>query len=128
VILIVGSNPSRLNIDPNKPFVGSKSEHNLNKWLRRLEIASYEAINVSDIVCNGRPLRVSEWNLERLRAHCKKASKIIALGRSAEKAVKRVTDKPIFYLPHPSPANYALNNNEYIDYMIESCYSYIWEE
>lgn len=126
MILIIGSNPSRLNTDPLVPFKGSRSEPIFRTWLEQLKLDEYEVINVSDIVCHGRAPRVSEWNLERLRGYCNRASKIIALGRTAEKAAQRVTNKEIYYLPHPSPANYALNNKIYIDNMLQNCYAYIW--
>jgi uracil-DNA glycosylase len=128
MILLVGSNPSRLNSDPKVPFKGSKSESTLNSWLKRLKIDSYEVVNVSDVVLNGRPLKVSEWNLKRLRAYCNKASKIIVLGRTAQKAVERVTSKKFAYLAHPSPLNRQINDKEVVDNLLKMCYKYIWSK
>ena len=129
MILIVGISPSKYNYNPLVPFQGAKCEPRLKSWLKRLKISNYEAVNVSDMVLpSGRSLKVSEYNLERLRHYCNRADKIIALGRVSEDAVRRVTDKPIFYMPHPSGGNFAINSTQYVDKMLQNCYSFLWSQ
>jgi uracil-DNA glycosylase len=127
MILIVGSNPSQSQPDPLIPFKGTKSEKTLMIWLQRLEISSYKLVNVLDVVTpKNRPLRVSEWNLERLRTMSSKASRIIALGTTASKALSRIEASHI-RIGHPSGLNREYNKPEDVDKMIYKCYKYIHE-
>jgi len=134
VILFIASNPSHLNEDPKKPFIGSRSEKKFNEWASRLAPNGYKAINVIDTTTEGnRALKKVEIE-DSIIELCEKIKlnenkKIIALGKTAQLAIELA--KPIlgeidyFALPHPSPLNRFLNNRDQVEAILEECERWI---
>lgn len=106
-ILIVGQSPSKKNIDPKIPFVGTQSLNNLNAWTDFLEIAEYNIINSNDTV------EAKNADLDHLKNNIVGFDKIIALGKIANSALNKLKVDHIT-LPHPSPKNLKLNDKKYL--------------
>jgi uracil-DNA glycosylase len=126
-IAFVASNPSHLNSDPNVPFVGSKSEKIFDEWLDRLEVRDkeYIVVNVSNTVTpNNRPLRKSEWELEKLQSVVGSADRVVALGKTAGEALDELGITH-FRMPHPSPLNRKLNDKRFIESRLHTCWVYL---
>lgn len=120
MIILVGSNPSPLNLDPKIAFEGSKSYPILKRWLRELNVTEYELINLSDkILCSGEQLRVPDINYERLLEQTK-GKIVIGLGNIVSKALKRIRVDH-FKLPHPSPKNRKLNDKSFEQSILREC-------
>lgn len=113
-----------------KPFDGARSEHTLRKWLDEIGSHDYVLTNVSNVVTPGnRPLRVSEMDLEGLRETILKLEPqhVIALGRIAERALKAL-ELTCIPMPHPSGLNRKLNDQLYVQDMLESVRRWIRDE
>ena len=96
-VYFVGDRPSRQNLDPDTPFVGTKSYTKLLEWINRLDI------DVS---------RVLVQNSNRLyNLHYLENFKVIALGNMASDFLTGC-DIEHFKLPHPSGRNRILNNKK----------------
>lgn len=118
-IIIVGSNPSHLG--PNSPAI-----KNLKKWLKYMRVYKYEYdfTNVSTLPTeNNRPLRKSEYQLNRLHREVKAYDKVIALGNTASEALSMVNIAH-FKLPHPSPKNRTLNDKGRLQRLLDACMEY----
>lgn len=128
-ILIVGSNPSRLNEDPSVPFVGSRSEPLLREWLQALGAHEYDFVNASDLVVGkGEVVTLSAVlktaNYDRLLEKATAADKVLALGAAASAACAKI-DLEHFRLPHPSPLNRQINDGKFISTVLKQAKSYI---
>ena len=106
-VLFVGSNPSKANLKPEQPFIGTKSYNKLLQWIDILGIKEYTLVNASDKLGN---ISLGDMNLDRLQDNMIKHDVVVVLGRNAEKAVKALGRKEYIYMPHPSPRNRALNS------------------
>ena len=116
-LLIIGQNPSSK--------AGSTSLKNLYKWMDVLEVNNFSFTNVSTFCTpNNRPLKSSEYQLNRLSTEACGYEKIIALGKVASKALKKLNIDH-FCLPHPSGLNRQLNNKEYITKVLFDCNNWI---
>ena len=135
MILFVASNPSRLNLDSNVPFKGSKSEKNFNEWAARISpLGNHEVMNVLDNVTeDNRPLTKAEIE-EGVFGICERLkdggiTKVVTLGKSAQLAIEMSQSivGPIDYyaLPHPSPRNRFLNNKEQVEAVLEECEKWV---
>ena len=107
-ILIVGSNPS-------KRGVASSTLRNLYKWMDRIGIKHFSFTNLSTVrTPNNRPLRKSEYQLERLCTECQNYDTILGLGKAASNALTWLNINH-FCLPHPSGLNRQLNDKEFMN-------------
>lgn len=130
-VLFVGSNPSTKNLDPNIPFEGTKSSKVLEVWIKFLELADYDVVNILDKVTkNNRPLTKREIKSSLLEFKEKISSveydRIIALGNSASVALKMLKLSH-YKLPHPSSRNRQLNSKEFVDNSLNECKVYLYE-
>jgi uracil-DNA glycosylase len=119
-VLFVGSNPSSKNEYPGVPFIGTHSFDILQEWARFLNLkdGEWDVINASDRMLKGNErLRIRDFNLERLNKATGRNTLPIALGRNAEKALRKC-GKPYLSLPHPSGRNRALNDKAKIEAML----------
>lgn len=110
-VLFVGSNPSRANLKTEQPFIGTKSYDKLLQWIDYLDIKEYTLVNASNKLGD---VALGDMNLDRLADGMIRHDVVVALGRTAEKAVRAAGRSVFFYLPHPSPRNRVLNN-KYIE-------------
>ena len=112
--LIVGSNPSV-----------AKSGKSLLKLFKWVSTPIFSFTNVSTICTpNNRPLKKSEYQLERLCTECQNYDKIITLGNTANEALTLLGIQH-FQLPHPSGLNRKLNNKEYLTKVLSECQKYL---
>lgn len=112
-ILILGQNPSRSNLFPNVPFVGTKSGEILFHWIVSAGIVGkYELHNVLPVIgsVSKRDVRIQMANSKTFLCMLHGKTRIIAVGRIAEYAIKiKKADIPLLYVPHPSGLNRILN-------------------
>ena len=111
-LLIVGQNPSM--------GTTGKSLRNLYKWI---DTPIFSFTNVS-IHKSKKPLKKSEYQLERLCTECQNYDKIITLGNTANEALSLLGIQH-FQLPHPSGLNRKLNNKEYLTKVLSECQKYL---
>lgn len=130
-VLIVGSNPSTKNTDPNVPFKGTRSEQILNSWIEFLKISNYTVVNIfNQTTENNRPLTKREIKYavidfkERIR-HIE-YDKVIALGNSASAALTLLKISH-WKIAHPSPRNRLLNDKNKLQESLERCKIYLYE-
>lgn len=112
-IIFVGDRPSAKNIDPNIPFVGTKSYKKLLEWIKILEIENYVLLNSH-----------TEIDIFHVKTLYGIGYLVIALGNNAS---KRLSKAEILHhkLPHPSGLNRKLNDKEYVDSELKKCYAYL---
>lgn len=113
MIIFVGDEPSKLNIDPNIAFIGSKSMIALEKWLDYLAPAQFLLLNSHN------PSLIN-----RIYNRYRKGDTVIALGNKASERLAKY-DIEHFKLPHPSPRNRKLNNRLFIENELKLCKKYM---
>jgi uracil-DNA glycosylase len=134
-IVFIGSNPSIKSSKLTPFWNDTKSAKILRSWLEQLKDSDSELFfyNVSDKPTeNNRPLKMSEIkeNLQSLKnklaifSEHKMEIKVIALGKTAEKALTLLRI-PHYTMPHPSPVNRQLNNQQFIDSKINGLIKYL---
>lgn len=109
--VFVGDRPSKHNLDPATPFLGTRSWDRLEEWGNRIGIDYY-------ILRNQINLCMSDAELHR--------NPVIGLGVSACKALTKLGIEH-FCAPHPSGLNRKLNNKKYVDRMLQRCEAWIKE-
>lgn len=101
-IVIVGDEPSNLNISPNIAFVGAKCFPTLVEWIKHLDPDYYVCLNSNtlDAVHDIKTLYTDGF-------------KVIAVGN---KASERLTFSGVkhFKLPHPSGLNRQMNDKAFV--------------
>lgn len=124
MIYFVGSNPSVH--DNGTDFLGgTKTGRILETWIDLLRIKEFRFTNVSWMqTVSNRTLKKSEFELDRLETELKSATKIIALGRTAQKALDCL-GYTYFSLPHPSPRNRILNDIDYVFTRLAKCKEFL---
>lgn len=117
-VLIVGDKPSRLNKDPNIPFVGARCEKRLREWVKELglEWKDCKFVNQSD--------KKFRYELEKCYLMYRP---IITLGARAANAVSNDPryECPVFNLPHPSGLNRQTNDKEFIKNELRDCKNWL---
>lgn len=105
MIVFVGDKPSKHNIDPAIPFVGTKSYKTLLSWIYEMDIdiSEVKLVNACDL---------NLWIYRK--------DKHVALGEIAKKKLDSYGIK-YFKLPHPSGLNFALNNKVWLKEQLEAC-------
>lgn len=119
-MIFIGDQPSKKNLDPNVPFVGTNSYKTLLGWIAEMDVDVTRTYlgNVKDIsLYNGK------WptlNRTDLSLDIETYDKVVALGKSAE---KHLTNLGISYfaLPHPSGLNRKLNDKKWIKNELKKC-------
>lgn len=130
-VIFVGSNPAEASPDPSIPFAGTRSGKTLQEWMQAIGVDAATMVNVSAAKTEkNRKLRVSEYELERLRSELHwgidyySHATVIALGETAADALRRL-DVSFFKLPHPSGRNRKLNDKEYVSRVLEECRQFV---
>jgi uracil-DNA glycosylase len=119
-VVFVGDRPSSRNRYLYLPFVGTPSFKTLCKWIKALEVDSY---NLSNSYNNADRRRLYKW------AHMNISSMpyfthFIALGNNAHKVLEEL-GIPHFKLPHPSGRNRQLNNKSFVDNKLLECKAWL---
>lgn len=118
----MASNPSHAETPPTLK--------NLEKWKVEIQLDDHDVrfFNVSNAVTEGnRPLKSSEYELDRLRSDVSEFDVLVALGNTASHALGKLKLSH-FKLPHPSPRNRQLNDPADIQARLEECRTYIQKE
>jgi uracil-DNA glycosylase len=127
MIFLIGDRPSKKNVDPKVPFVGTNSYKTLLQWIARLDVDITEVVlankeHVVDYSSRGlRPdvhtpaINIEIW-LEK--------DSVIALGNEASKYLNSLNIEH-FKLPHPSGRNLRLNDKKYVDKVLKECKDYL---
>lgn len=118
-IAFVASNPSHAG--PESP-----AKKNFYKWVCAMDVKhGMLFFNVSNAPTpDNRPLKKSEYELDRLRRDLYGFDRIVALGSTAADALDKLGIQ-YFRLPHPSPKNRVLNDKRYIDQLLFECKAYL---
>lgn len=130
-IVIVGSNPSRKSSKVIPFWHDTKSSKTLAHWLDEVhfECEFIHFMNVSNLPTEkNRPLKTSEIkaNLPTVQYELNKVkpTKIIALGKTAEKALS-LLGVDFFPMPHPSGLNRLLNDKHFMEEKIKGLSVYL---
>lgn len=130
-VLLIGSNPSEKSPDSSPFHTSTRSRMTIERWFENMNIEI-----CFDNVCQrtrseNRPLRVSEIKAalpalnQRIQGYGENC-KIVALGRTAERALKMLGVEFIT-MPHPSGRNRFWNNKEQAARKIKQLHEYINE-
>jgi len=115
MVVFVGDKPSNLNDNPNVAFVGTPSYKNLLKWIKKMEIKDDDYVMIN----SDTPVRLEHAMWMSIHGH-----EIVALGNIAAKRLSFM-DVVFYKLPHPSPRNRKLNDQNFIDSELEKCKNYL---
>lgn len=131
-MLILGRNPSKHNTSRYTPFVGTKSNDTLQRWLKYLTIdtevevlfknCSYD-LNATFTTYNTQryAIEVIDYCIEN------DIDSIICLGNDVEKVCEVINCMPYFKLPHPSGLNRQNNDKKYIESRLSECREWLRE-
>lgn len=113
--LIIGDKLSPFNKDPNIPFVGARCFNRLLEWIKFLDLESYILTN-SD----------REELLKQIYDSHKSTHNglVIALGNKASARLDKLLI-PHHKICHPSGRNRKINDQKYVDEMLNEAYAYI---
>ena len=131
-ILFVGSNPSNWSVSSQPFCLGTKSGFTLAGWIYHLDQShSIEFLNVTaHKTPDNRALTIKQIRqaLPGLTAwiHAKKPDRIIALGKTAEKALT-LLHLDFLSMPHPSGLNRQLNDEQFVKGKIKTLVEYCTE-
>lgn len=127
MIIFVGDEPSKKNINPEIAFVGTKSYKTLLDWIYRLNVSINDVIicNKEDIKTYGEG-RFYTVEVPGLYADIEEEDKVISLGKNSCKFLNDVKLSH-FSMPHPSGLNRKLNNKKWLDSKLKECKSWIGE-
>ena len=115
-IVFVGDKPSKKNLDPAIPFVGTKSYKTLLEWIWRLnvDISRVTLLNKHQV----------EWPQFSKLTSRDPHYVFIALGNEASKKLTSLNMEH-FKLPHPSGLNRKINDKKYLDKVLKECKNYL---
>jgi uracil-DNA glycosylase len=116
-IVFVGDKPSSKNVSKSVPFVGTQSYKNLLEWIWKMDV------DITNVMLANRE-HVDMWFMcaddeSRLHRHT-----YVALGNEASEALQKFK-LDHFKLPHPSPRNRQLNDQDFIDSELKKCKDYL---
>lgn len=122
MIVFVGDKPSKKNIDPEVPFVGTRSYKTLLAWIYKMDIdiSKVATVNATDHpTANDWVIMANEENW-----------KVVCLGTNALKAVMQARREwdcsvDIFHLPHPSGSNRKLNDRTWLEGELQKCRNWL---
>lgn len=129
VVVFVGSNPSKSSPDSSPFHVSVKSRKTLEAWIQNIN-ANFVFLNVYDHKTeDNKPLSIAtiKESRESLIIKLKEypEARIIALGKTASRALSIAGIKDFLTLPHPSGMNRKLNDAREVDNAKESLRKYI---
>lgn len=123
MIVFVGDKPSKQNLSPDTPFVGTQSYKRLLEWIWHLD-ADINLIKM----CNR-----SDENYRKyigLYKYFGERVKIIALGKNAARTLREDlgNHKTFFELPHPSGLNRTINDKPLMKRKLADCRKWLHED
>jgi len=115
-VIFVGDRPSKLNKDPDVPFVGARCHSRLLDWVSYLDPKEFIFRNSH-----------TEEELNNIQSLKSVGWKVVALGFLAHKRLERLEINH-FHLDHPSGLNRRLNDKVYVNKILSECYNWIRTE
>lgn len=124
LVYFVADQPTKDNIAPHVPLVGTDSYKTLLTWCGEMDvdITRVRLYNQTD-----RPFDHIMSRTTLNRAVELGQIKVIALGQKAAMYLNKVGVDEYFVLPHPSGRNRLLNDKEFVANKLGSCRKYIYE-
>ena len=121
MIIFVGDEPSKHNIDPKVPFVGTNSYKILLDWICRMNI------DISQVyLCNRISEDLSFWYHQyKQNSRC---IRFVCLGEKADNKLRLDEIEIRFKLPHPSGLNRKLNDKEWLEEQLAACKEWLDEQ
>lgn len=125
MIVFVGLCPSKDNLDPKIPFLGSRSGRVLKSWIFNMGVSRSEYClrNVSNNLACKKPLPSEIMSLKTYLESILKGLgrvQVVSLGVEATLACRRCGIEP-FMLPHPSGRNRQLNDPDFVAKKLLEC-------
>ncbi len=129
VVLFVGSNPSKSSPDSSAFHESVRSRKTIDEWISSIN-ANFVFMNVSDEKTEGnKPLSIAaiRKSLPQLRLKIAEYpdAKVVALGKTAAKALALAGIEEFLVLPHPSGMNRQLNDPNAVYNAKQSLIKYI---
>lgn len=115
IVVFVGMNPSVKGTNRGSTF------GRLNDWVDKLGIETFAFMNSYP---HPGKCKVSDVNLDNLRKALYKFTKVVALGNFADEALTKAGIAH-FKLPHPSPLNRQINDDRFINKILDECRDYL---
>jgi uracil-DNA glycosylase len=125
IILFVGSNPSTASTTDQAFHKSTRSCKILTEWTKDIPGEKRYTNVVHQRTKDNKPLSTAEIkaSLPRLAADLKGATKIVALGKTAAKALSMLGVQ-FCEMPHPSGRNRLLNDPDYVAEKIKRLQEY----
>lgn len=124
LVYFVADKPTKDNVSPTIPLVGTTSYKRLLEWIgeMNIDITRVRMYNQADNPFNN-PLSIMSLN----RAITLDQIRVVALGQKAATYLTKTGIKEHFILPHPSGKNRLLNNQEFVKMKLIACQNYIYQ-
>jgi len=117
-IVFVGLAPSKQNLHPNIPFLGTKSWTRLQEWIKAVPVGSYGLTNLFRHILKEPPSKEAlKKAADNISSYCRGFRYTVALGNEASTALK-LAGIEHYKLPHPSGRNRLFNNKAYEPQML----------
>lgn len=111
MIIFIGDKPSKKNVDPSIPFVGTQSYKRLLMWIWEMDL---------DIT------NIGMCNKDQIPTFYGDQAVYVALGRNAQKVAEQL-DLTHYFLPHPSGLNRTINDKALMKQLLKKCKEWINE-
>lgn len=124
LVYLVADKPTKDNISPDVPLVGTSSYKTLLGWLADMDvdITRVRTYNQSTDPFGNIMSKTSLNQAIKLRQIA-----VVALGQKATNYLERTGIISYHALPHPSGLNRILNNKKFIKDRLDACKKYIYE-
>jgi hypothetical protein len=124
LIYVVADKPTKHNVDPNVPLVGTASYKKLLEWMGYMSI-DVTRLRLFNQIDNPFATPMSRGSLNKaIELH---QIRVLALGQNAASYLNKAGIRQYFLLPHPSGKNRLLNNPEFVNMKLDSCKNYIYQ-
>ena len=115
-VLVVGLRPSKPNVDPRIPLLGTKGYNTLIKWMDALNVGSYGLINISTRVKKS-ALTEADIDGRSVKEYAPLFDKVIAVGGDTSYWLSYLNIEH-YMIPHPASKSKFLNDKNYIKEML----------
>ncbi len=110
-----------LGLNPSKKGRKAPTLKVLDKWLEHLDV---RIVSFDNIYMDYGSFSLKDVDEDYVKNICFNYEKIVSLGEKASHLL-RIVGIDHFKLPHPSGLNRQLNNKEYVEKQLNSCYKYL---
>lgn len=124
LVYFVADQPTKDNVSPVVPLVGTESYRTLLRWCGEMDV-DITRVRMYNQVDGPFDHTISRATLNK--AIELGQIKVIALGQKAASYLVKVGVNEFFILPHPSGRNRLLNDKEFVKEKLGACRKYIYE-